>query len=151
MVSIASLLNPLQQSFQEYRDPSSPCSSTYTPSPSSPLPPSKKQKMSKDAAIFAKGKTEGEVRYAPCEIQDEEIAVQHDLFQLYPMGHISDYCRHIPYNSEKKSFLEKTGRESFEGEAARKMGEYAWKAWLSTVRQFSSILLGCLGMTASTR
>ncbi|KAN0087393.1 Transcription regulator HTH, APSES-type DNA-binding domain containing protein [Elaphomyces granulatus] len=30
------------------------------------------------------------------------------------MGQISHYPRHIPYNSEKKSFLEKTGRESFE-------------------------------------
>lgn len=29
--------------------------------------------------------------------------------------HIVEYPRHIPYNSEKKSFLEKTGRESFEG------------------------------------
>jgi len=74
--------------------------------------------MSKDMAIFAKGKTRGEIRYAPCEIQNEEVAEQHATFQLYPIGHISDYCRHIPYNSEKKQFLEKTGRESFEGRAA---------------------------------
>ena len=120
MVSIASLLNPLPRSFQDYRETSSPCSSTCTSSPSSPLPPGKKQKMSKDAAIFAKGKIKGEIRYGPCEIQDEDIAEQHARFQIYPMGHISDYCRHIPYNSEKKSFLEKTGRESFEGEAARR-------------------------------
>ena len=117
MVSIASLLNPLPRSFQEYRETSSPCSSAYTSSPSSPSPPGKKQKMSKDMAIFAKGKTRGEIRYAPCEIQDEEVAEQHAAFQLYPIGHISDYCRHIPYNSEKKQFLEKTGRESFEGKA----------------------------------
>lgn len=31
------------------------------------------------------------------------------------MGKIGEYCRHIPYNSEKKGFLERTGRESFEG------------------------------------
>ena len=71
--------------------------------------------MAKDAAIFAKGKAKGEIRYKPCEVQDEGIAEQHREFQVYPMGHIADYCRHIPYNSEKKSFLEKTGRESFEG------------------------------------
>ncbi|KAI9875121.1 MAG: hypothetical protein M1830_008859 [Pleopsidium flavum] len=70
--------------------------------------------MTKDAAIFAKGKIKGQIRYPPCEVQDEEIAVQHRRFRVYPMGHIADYCRHIPYNSEKKSFLEKTGRESFE-------------------------------------
>lgn len=71
--------------------------------------------MSKDAAIFAKGKAEGEIRYCPCEIQDAETAKQHATFQVYPIGHIAEYPRHIPYNSEKKSFLEKTGRESFEG------------------------------------
>ena len=72
--------------------------------------------MSKDAAIFAKGKIKGEIRYRPCEIQDDETAEQHKRFQIYPMGRITDYCRHIPYNSEKKAFSEKTGRESFEGE-----------------------------------
>lgn len=71
--------------------------------------------MSKDAAIFAKGKTKGETRYRPCEIQTDEIAAQHKRFRVFPMGHIADYCRHIPYNSDKKSFLEKTGRDSFEG------------------------------------
>ena len=116
MVSIASLLNPIPRSFQGYREKSSPCSSDYASKPSSPSPSGKKQKVSKDAAIFAKGKTKGEIRYHPCEIQDAEIAKQHARFQVYPMGHIEDYCRHIPYNSEKKSFLEKTGRESFEGQ-----------------------------------
>lgn len=68
--------------------------------------------------MFAKGKVHGEIRYAPCEEQTDEIAEQHAKFQLYPMGRISDYCRHIPYNSEKKRFLEKTGRGSFEGGTA---------------------------------
>lgn len=71
--------------------------------------------MSKDAAIFAKGKVKGEVRYKPCEIQTADIAKQHVKFQVYPIGQIADFCRHIPYNSEKKAFSEKTGRESFEG------------------------------------
>lgn len=72
--------------------------------------------MPKDGAIFTKGKVQGEIRYQPCEFQDEEIAVQHRQFKVYPMGKIAEYCRHIPYNSEKKTFLEKTGRESFEGD-----------------------------------
>jgi hypothetical protein len=33
------------------------------------------------------------------------------------MGDIAEYARHIPYNSDKKSFQERTGRESFEGES----------------------------------
>lgn len=71
--------------------------------------------MSKNAANFAQGKIKGEIRFKPCEIQDAEIKNQHEIFQVYPMGRITESCRHIPYNSEKKSFLEKTGRESFEG------------------------------------
>lgn len=116
MISIASLLNPLPSSFERRRDHSIPSSVRDTPEYSPPpVLPKKKQKLAKDAAIFAKGKTKGEVRYKPCEYQDEVLAVEHRRFQIYPMGRISQYCRHIPYNSEKKSFLEKTGRESFEG------------------------------------
>ncbi|MCJ1320362.1 hypothetical protein MMC15_005700 [Xylographa vitiligo] len=70
--------------------------------------------MSKDAAIFARGKIQGEVRFPPCEAQDEKLAVEHRRFSVYPMGQISEYRRHIPYNSEKKSFLAKTGRGAFE-------------------------------------
>lgn len=114
MVSIASLLNPFPSASEHCHQLPSPCPSKYTPEPS-PIPPPKTHKMSKDAAIFAKGKIQGEIRYRPCEYQDEEIAEQHRLFKVYPMGKIAEYCRHIPYNSEKKSFLERTGRESFEG------------------------------------
>lgn len=115
MIPIASLLNPLPSSFEHHRDHSVSSSTRNTLERSPPLSPRKKQKISKDAAIFSKGKPTGEVRYQPCEFQDEEIAVEHRRFQIYPMGQIAQYCRHIPYNSEKKSFLEKTGRESFEG------------------------------------
>ena len=71
--------------------------------------------MTKDGAVFAKGKIKGEVNYAPFERLDEEIMREVQKFQVYPLGKIQEYSRHIPYNSEKKSFLEKTGRESFEG------------------------------------
>ena len=89
--------------------------------------------MCKDAAIFAKGKIYGEIRYAPCEVQDEDIAKEHAKFHLYPMGRISEYCRHIPYNSEKKNFLEKTGRESFEGKISRKVYAHSERAGLTIV------------------
>ena len=116
MVSVASLLNPLPPSFEGYRQSPSPCLSRYSPECSPTQPSLKRPKMAKDAAVFAKGKTKGEIRYKPCEIQTGEVAEQHKKLQVYPIGHITEYCRHIPYNSEKKSFLEKTGRESFEGE-----------------------------------
>ncbi|OJD18167.1 hypothetical protein AJ78_01779 [Emergomyces pasteurianus Ep9510] len=116
MTSIASLLNPVPETRDRYPH------QLPTPSPSrfareyrqSPPPRQKKQKISKDAAVFTRGRTRGELRYPPCEYQNEELAEAHKEFQIHPMGHITEYPRHIPYNSEKKSFLEKTGRESFE-------------------------------------
>jgi len=47
---------------------------------------------------------------------DNELAAQHKKFQLFPMGEIASYVHRIPYNSDKKTFLEKTGRDAFEGE-----------------------------------
>ncbi|KAH1709055.1 hypothetical protein KXX23_003067 [Aspergillus fumigatus] len=77
-------------------------------------PRPKRPKVAKDAAIFTKAKPRGEVRYPPCEERDEELARMHREFRIHPMGDISEYARHIPYNSDKKSFQERTGRESFE-------------------------------------
>lgn len=123
MVSVASLLNPIPPSFEMYRDSPSPVSRESTPAyapaylPASPppLPAPKKLKMSKAAAVFVKGKPKGEIRYTPCEIQDETIAAEHKKFEVEPIGRIGHYPRHIPYNSEKKSFQQKTGRDAFEG------------------------------------
>jgi hypothetical protein len=36
-------------------------------------------------------------------------------YNVSPFGSIQHNCRHIPYNSGKKDFFDKTGRESFEG------------------------------------
>ena len=150
MVSVASLLNPIPQSFERHRELPSPCPSNFTPDSSPPVPPLKKQKMSKDAAIFAKGKAKGEIRYRPCEIQTTEIAAQHERFKIFPAGHIADYCRHIPYNSDKKSFLEKTGRESFEGKSTHERTEDSETMLMLTVPQFFSTLSGHLTMIENT-
>lgn len=75
----------------------------------------KKAKMPKDSPIFRPGNTVGEVRYPPCEERDEELARFHREFKLHPMGEIAKFPRHIPYQSDKKSFQEKTGRDSFHG------------------------------------
>ncbi|KAE8447792.1 hypothetical protein EG329_010186 [Mollisiaceae sp. DMI_Dod_QoI] len=120
MLSVASLLNPVKTEPRGTRLPSSPSSSLCTSSSTHGSPQLstqssfKKQKMTKDGAIFAKGKIKGEVHYPPFERFDEETMREVQKFQVYPLGKIQEYSRHIPYNSEKKSFLEKTGRESFE-------------------------------------
>lgn len=68
--------------------------------------------------MFVKGKAKGDVRYPPHEtVDDPELVAEQRRHQIYPMGQIKDYPRHIPYNSEKKSFLAKTGREAFEGKS----------------------------------
>jgi hypothetical protein len=122
MLSVASLLNPVQPEPRGTRLPSSPSSSLCTSSSthSSPQfstqPIIKKHKMTKDGAVFAKGKIKGEVNFPPFEDLNEETRQElNEKYHVYPLGKIEEYCRHIPYNSEKKSFLEKTGRESFEG------------------------------------
>lgn len=122
MVSIASLLNPSTSGLDE--DFKSPRPSSTTDSPGEdrpPSPPHKKQKMSKDSAVFVKGKVHGELRFPPCELHDERVAAEHRRFHIYPMGQILEYPRSIPYNSDKKSFLEKTGRGGFEGRVSRRI------------------------------
>ncbi|EEH41202.1 hypothetical protein PAAG_03488 [Paracoccidioides lutzii Pb01] len=116
MASIASLLNPEPEKRESYRQQlPTPCPSRFAREyRQSPPPRQKKQKISKDAAVFTRGRVRGELRYPPCEHQSKELAEAHREFQIHPMGHIIEYPRHIPYNSEKKSFLEETGRESFE-------------------------------------
>jgi len=125
MAAIRSLLNPvLERNNDESRTTPtylpSPSASDhmrdYSPTPSQPI--RKKQKISKDQAVFTRGPIRGECRYPPHEYQDEMLAAYHQQFEVYPMGEIAEYPRHIPYNSEKKTFLGKTGREYFEGKDA---------------------------------
>lgn len=122
MVSVASLLNPLPMDLETSKGLTTPYTDRYnsteyfTPPPELPPPPQKNAKMVKDAAVFAKGKIKGEVRYPAFEvIKDEASCREMSKFRIYPLGRIQEFPRHIPYNSDKKGFLEKTGRESFEG------------------------------------
>ncbi len=115
-MDVNALLNPVSEEDFASCDSPSPSPSARLRSSSSPAPPPKRQRMAKDAAIFTKSQAKGQVSYPPHESRPgTELYQQHKKYQLYPLGHIAEYCRHIPYNSEKKSFLAKTGRESFEG------------------------------------
>ncbi|KAI9823860.1 MAG: hypothetical protein M1826_007606 [Phylliscum demangeonii] len=144
-MSVASLLNPLPATQPEgrpgacasstdaYAPPSSASSASSVegepalPSPtasasassssnaSSHAHASKKAKMVKDGAVFAKGRAKGHVRYPPFDhITDATAQREFRRLAIYPRGRIAEFPRHIPYNSDKKDFLEKTGRESFE-------------------------------------
>ena len=113
MFTVASLLNPLSPSEEQSWKSRSSTPASHDRIKSSP--PLKKLKMSKSAAVFVKSKPKGQVNYEPCEIQDDFLRAEHQRFQVEPIGHIRDHPRHIPYNSEKKTFQEKTGRDAFEG------------------------------------
>jgi len=116
MMKIQTLLNPLRSDMYEYRDSSSPTPSSIPRSFMTHTSTPKRKKIPKDAAVFTEGKFKGPVNYPPHEAgNDEELASFHRQYQIHPVGEIGRYCRHIPYNSEKKDFMAKTGRESFEG------------------------------------
>jgi len=117
MLSVASLLNPIMEERRQLPSPScsSRCASEADSEPRDH--PAKKPKLAKDAALFVKGKISGEINYAPYEQYRERIAKEVAKLGVYPQGKIADFRRHIPYNSDKKTFLQKTGREAFEGES----------------------------------
>ncbi|KAI1177477.1 hypothetical protein F4777DRAFT_587278 [Nemania sp. FL0916] len=121
MLSLSSLLNPAPPgpSSNGHRLPPSPRSSSPTDScvDSSVFPNQSampKPKMPKDAAVFTKSKPKGAINFQPFEDLDDLSLHRVQEFQVYPLGKIQEYSRHIPYNSGKKDFFEKTGRESFE-------------------------------------
>ncbi|CEL09767.1 hypothetical protein ASPCAL12897 [Aspergillus calidoustus] len=116
MASIQSLLNPIPNSSSSSDRFPLPTPSPTISSSTAMLrtPRQKKQKMAKDAPIFTRGRPKGEVRYPPHEERDEFLAQKHREFRIHPFGDIASYPRHIPYNSDKKTFQELTGRESFE-------------------------------------
>jgi hypothetical protein len=77
----------------------------------------RRQKLPKDAPVFSEGiNPVGNVNYPPYEAEDNQhLRAEHDRFQVFPRGEIYQRgVRHIPYNSDKKDFLDKTGRDAFE-------------------------------------
>lgn len=72
--------------------------------------------MGKDHAGHSKSKAKGAVNFPPFEDLDDKSLREIRRYDVRPFGSIQTNCRHIPYNSEKKDFFDKTGRESFEGD-----------------------------------
>lgn len=112
MMSLAAMLNPAEE--QGLLSPAmTRATSEATPEP---RPAAKKQKLAKDAPIFSKGNPVGHVQYAPFEAFPAHEKELMSRFNVFPdIGTIADFPRHIPYSSDKKGFLQKTGRDAFEG------------------------------------
>ncbi|KAH9864019.1 hypothetical protein J1614_009952 [Plenodomus biglobosus] len=118
---IASLLNPFCAESSARSSPEPP-SRLFHPVVAAGTP--RRHRVPKDAPIFTEGnKTVGHVNFPPHEAgRDQHLLDQHRRFQVFPAGEISKKgVRHIPYNSEKKDFLDKTGRDAFE------MFQYTYK------------------------
>ncbi|KAI1647931.1 uncharacterized protein F4817DRAFT_87276 [Daldinia loculata] len=120
MLSLASLLNPAPPGPPINRFPPSPASS-LSPTASLPDEPGllddhrmAKQKIPKAAALLPTSRPKGAVNFPPFENLDEASLRQVRQFRVRFFGNIQDHSRHIPYNSGKKDFFQKTGRESFE-------------------------------------
>ncbi|KAL0933202.1 APSES transcription factor Xbp1 [Colletotrichum truncatum] len=122
MLSVSSLLNPPSPGpLPAPRILPSPATSSpgscYTDRASPAYfdkPVISKLKMPKDAAPMSKYKPRGVIKYFPFENVDDLSRREILRFRVTPFGRIQESCAHIPYNSGKKDFFEKTGRESFE-------------------------------------
>ena len=114
MIPVASLLNPLPPSIKSSHKPQALPRSRVSSSDSA-FSTRKKLKMSKGATLPVKAKPNGKVRYSPCDLRNDVVKAEHLKFHMEPVSSIKDYPRRIPYNSDKKTFQERTGRDAFEG------------------------------------
>ncbi|KAL1871031.1 hypothetical protein VTK73DRAFT_2340 [Phialemonium thermophilum] len=122
MLSLSHLLNPAPDGPTTSYVPASPVSA----SPATSLVDEQTSKGTASASHTSTGlraavscgasesNARGTVNFGPFEDLNEEALTQVKRFCVSPLGRIRSCCRHIPYNSGKKDFYEKTGRESFE-------------------------------------
>lgn len=116
-MDIKAILNSPQDDSRQCRNSTAPYPASVQPY-LAPVVIAKRQKIAKDAPVFSEGnKTVGHVNYPPYEAGDNlDLEAHHREFRIFPLGQIRKKgVRHIPYNSDKKDFLNKTGRDAFEG------------------------------------
>ncbi|KAK5998437.1 hypothetical protein PT974_00816 [Cladobotryum mycophilum] len=122
MLPLHSLLNPTVPvpAVCPPRRPSSTLSCSSTPVDKEPLQATmdrmlpSRSKTSKGLDNPTMPRPQGPVNFAPFEDVDEASVQELSRFRVRPFGQIRQSCEHIPYNSSKKDFFEKTGRESME-------------------------------------
>ena len=121
--------------------------------------PAKRTKLVKDAPVFIPGEVRAQVNYPPFELneipvclsasQHDELVREHKRFQVYPNGDntgdqpgmlIGSCPKAIPYSSEKKDLLNKTGLEGFNGECELKYLLPRVYALTEAVYQYTFIL-----------
>ncbi|PFH58776.1 hypothetical protein XA68_13218 [Ophiocordyceps unilateralis] len=76
--------------------------------------PTVRKTTSRSASRLVRSRTHGPVRFPPHEQVDAGAMREVARFQISQFGQIYQYSQHIPYNSTKRNFYEKTGRESIE-------------------------------------
>ncbi|KAK3997392.1 hypothetical protein QBC44DRAFT_94151 [Cladorrhinum sp. PSN332] len=128
MLPVSSLLNPMEPQ----RAPSSPSRSISSSHSSSrqfveslsQAPPAARPStnnsntaltmVGNSSRVSLRSRPKGNVNFAPFE--DLEAASLQAVFEfgIFPFGRIMETARRIPYNSSKKDFYQKTGRESFD-------------------------------------
>ncbi|KAH7135607.1 hypothetical protein B0J11DRAFT_502421 [Dendryphion nanum] len=117
-MNIRHLLNPdVGEDTHRYRSCDSPTPVIIPRSTAPCTSVSKRLKLPKDAAVFSDAAVvTSPVNYPPYEARDnQELLMQHQKYRLFPLGNIQKLgARRIPYNSEKKDFKDKTGRDAFE-------------------------------------
>lgn len=121
MLSLQALLNPASPGHSAtcFRYPDSVLATesrslpteTQTAANVSPLP---KVEPPGSISSMTKSKSLGPINFAPFEEIDQASYREMCRFRVSPFGKIRQSCQHIPYNSSKKDFFEKTGRESIE-------------------------------------
>jgi hypothetical protein len=72
-------------------------------------------RMTENLKGHPRSKIKGAVNYPPFEALDDASLQLVRRFQVHPFGSIQETSERIPYNSGKKDFFSKTGREGFEG------------------------------------
>lgn len=124
MLSLSSLLNPAPPALPDRRPHPSPIISSPTASYSEAetvssldRPAFSRLRVRDSGRITKAARPRGMIHYHPFEEVDDAAIAEISQFQVVPFGRIRESCAHIPYNSGKKDFFEKTGRESFEGKA----------------------------------
>lgn len=118
MGSIRDLLNPLPEVTPGHLGFMMPAPRSATTSPPYSDRP-RRSKVAKDGAVFRAGPIQGELRYPPHEERTPLLEEEHLKADLKPFGNIADFPRHIPYQSDKKTFRERTGRDSFHCEMTK--------------------------------
>jgi hypothetical protein len=80
------------------------------------VPAPSKAKKTRDSSDLSYSRATGYYKFAPFENLDERAMRMIQPYKIYPFGEIGAYTAHIPYSSDKKDVMAKTGREKFESQ-----------------------------------